>query len=279
VWLALKRVDPPNSNGAKMPKLKYRSLPEFLGEDDSFIRLSANAKGVFLTLLFRLPHTGLGRVPSGALEIYANASTELLEAALMELEAVGWLHRDGTGYLLVHGLAWQSALASGNPNHRKAITGSVESLGNSPLVKRFYDRYPEWQPNHPLHPKDSDTHSNGTRKGADSHSNPDEALKQFKSVKHTNAVTRAGRRPSREASAPQPIGHVLDAAGLRDAALRADPIVQEIVDNYKRQLNGDGETWWRRCGRAATEAGRTPVAYAYDSIVSSPDYSGPRVGL
>lgn len=203
-----------------------------------------------------------------------------MEAALRELEAVGWLHRDGTGYLLVHGLAWQSALASGNPKHRKAITGSVESLGNSPLVKRFYDRYPEWHPDHPLHPKDSDTHSNGVRMATESHSHPHESLQKYSSVKKSKAVTRPARhRRSREATTPQPLGHILDAAGHRDAALHADPRVREIVESYRRQLNGEGDVWWRRCGQAATAAGRIPIAYAYDSIVGAPEYSGPRVDL
>jgi hypothetical protein len=144
---------------------QYRGIGLCLLDEEGFQELSEGARWTLVALMISLGPTGLERRYAASLtsdlSVRTGASARKVSSNLRELEAAGWIRREGSLFWVVRQLELDPLLAPSNPKHRASIQRRLCSLPRCPLTLAFVARYPAWFPEDPWP-------SAGTREATDS---------------------------------------------------------------------------------------------------------------
>jgi hypothetical protein len=132
---------------------QYRGIGLHLLDEEGFQELSEGARWTLIALMISLGPTGLERRYAASLasdlSVRTGASPRRVSSNLRELEAAGWIRREGSLFWVVRQLELDPLLAASNPKHRASIQRRLRSLPRCPLTLDFVARYPAWFPEDP----------------------------------------------------------------------------------------------------------------------------------
>jgi len=121
----------------------YRGINSALFRNPGFLKLSAPARHLFLTL--RLSHeVGPACIFTGFLSLmcdYTGYPPDVVSGALEELRRDGWIETEENVIWIVNGLRYDPFVHMGDTKHEKAIRDSLEGLPRLKIVLRFCDYY------------------------------------------------------------------------------------------------------------------------------------------
>jgi hypothetical protein len=138
-------VSEPRRGASKREHGEHRPVYAAILHDDAFHGVSVLAKWIWTELKLRLGPAGIGQVRAGVLAESTHTTDEVVLSALSELEAIGWIRRDGnTAWLVAWGLHAEPALTAANPRHRKLVANALKALGESELITAYREEYADW---------------------------------------------------------------------------------------------------------------------------------------
>lgn len=127
----------------------HRGVYSSLVDHPEFQSLSATARHVFLTARVS-KQAGPAAIFVCYREVLARQtghSVRAVENALGELEAAGWVRREGLVVWLVNGLRYDPTMRLANPKHRTAVLRALEELPRSAILATYCEYYGlEWLP-------------------------------------------------------------------------------------------------------------------------------------
>lgn len=122
----------------------YRATFEVLLHHPEFVPMGAAAKHCFHALKLLLGASGIAVCYQATVSAVTSLTLEQVTAGEAELEARGWIAREGAVVWLVNGLRYEPHLNPRNPNHRASVRSHLATLPRIPLVARFRDYYAWW---------------------------------------------------------------------------------------------------------------------------------------
>jgi hypothetical protein len=133
-------------------RAEYRPVTTALLTEAGYQRLTAPARLTVLTLKVMLPGVGIATVPAlpHALAELTGLEVAAVEAALAEVEAGGWIQRDGGTVWLVEGLAGEPSWSAASPLTRRGVQKHLAGIASGKLRAAFQERYQEFSESSPL---------------------------------------------------------------------------------------------------------------------------------
>ena len=122
---------------------RYVRLLTKLVDDPDFQALTADGRLLYYTLKPALQRIGIGVLYGGQLEAQSGLDADRLESAALDLEAHGWLLRDGFVWWLIRYSLESEDINPKNANQRKGLVNRVGNLPDLPLVRAFRERHAE----------------------------------------------------------------------------------------------------------------------------------------
>jgi hypothetical protein len=117
-------------------------------DDPCFQQLTADARWVYVVLTVALGPAGIDAHYPDALAVELAARTGLavpqVTVALEELQAAGWVQREGRVIWAVHQLGLDPILNVRNAKHRTSVQNWLRTLPDSSLTRAFMEHYPAW---------------------------------------------------------------------------------------------------------------------------------------
>jgi hypothetical protein len=131
-------------------KGQYRGIGLHLLDEEAFQALSEGARWTLVVLMVSIGPSGIERRYHDSLvsdlRIRTGSSERKVRSSLRELEAAGWVKREGALFWVVRQLELDPLLAATNDKHQKSIYRHLASLPRCPLTLEFVTRYPAWFP-------------------------------------------------------------------------------------------------------------------------------------
>jgi hypothetical protein len=133
---------------AKRERGEYRPIYVALVDGADFTKLSKWARALFYPLKLSLGSLGIAAFP-GAMAALAERSglrLDEVDEAVAELEASGWLRREGNVWWLVRGLEFEPTLNANDRKHVAYVQREWQTLPNLPIRNAFRDHYAQFFP-------------------------------------------------------------------------------------------------------------------------------------
>ena len=120
---------------------RYVRLLTKLVDDPEFQALTPLGRLLYYTLKPALQRIGIGVLYSGQIEAQSGLDAVRVEAAANDLEARGWLRRQGHVWWLLRYSLESEDINPKNVNQRKGLVNRVANLPDCTLVTRFRERH------------------------------------------------------------------------------------------------------------------------------------------
>lgn len=125
---------------------EYRSIRTVLIDGPDFQALSPEARWVFIALKLNLGPSGIDVFYDAALEPQTGYSRPMIDAALAELKAGGWIDWERNVWCVIDGILHEPSISVADEKHRKGVRRHLDGLPSLGVVKRFAERHATWFP-------------------------------------------------------------------------------------------------------------------------------------
>jgi hypothetical protein len=241
---------------ARRERGEYRPIYVALVDGADFTKLSKWARALFYPLKLSLGSLGIAAFP-GAMAALAERSglrLDEVDAAVAELEASGWLRREGNVWWLVRGLEFEPTLNANDRKHVAYVQREWQTLPNLPIRNAFRDHYAQFFPASAGPSKGLDGASEGASMALGSTSpSPSPTPSPLPSPAPAKALPGDGDDGDDVLRALEDPDHRDAYLGYRRAA-RDPQAVQAVIRAVQRGVPGHGPGYpWRVVGQALLE--------------------------